>query len=251
MDEIERALFIADGRPPCAGKETRETPCEKVERTAKLVREMDKTIIFDIDGTLTNYNKFVDHYAVPYFERKYGLRTCDKTALEIEDVLAIKDYFLAKGCPLPEAEKKAGSALKRFWSSPYALMFAPFGKFRENAAKIIRYYREKGYSVEIHTTRGGNIQSGFAAKALRLCTKIQFLLNGVQIRGLRFYYYANDEDKIAGIINAQPECVFEDKPKIFSALSEKGIKTFCVSGRHNIQFPLPKFCERIDGFGTE
>ena len=211
---------------------------------------MGKTITFDIDGTLTDYSRFADRYAVPYLSKKYGFYVVNENALEIEDILAIADFFIMEGYSPLCAEAKVRAVMRKFWHSPYALMYAPFGRFRKNAANLIRHYLNTGYSVEIHTNRAGKKQYSPAAWFVRLCTKCQFLLNGVQPSRLRFLYYADDNEKALGIIAAQPELVYEDKPQIIMKLSNAGIHTMCVSGRHNKRFSLPNLCERIDGFGT-
>ena len=47
-------------------------------------------IVFDIDGTLTDYNKFVQKRAVKYFKSKYGMEVVNANALEIEDIFEMK-----------------------------------------------------------------------------------------------------------------------------------------------------------------
>ena len=42
-------------------------------------------IVFDIDGTLTDYNKFVQKRAVKYFKSKYEMEVVNADALDIDD----------------------------------------------------------------------------------------------------------------------------------------------------------------------
>lgn len=51
-------------------------------------------IVFDIDGTLTNYNEFVKNKAIPYIKSKYQLEVINPNALEIEDVFDIENHAI-------------------------------------------------------------------------------------------------------------------------------------------------------------
>ena len=56
-------------------------------------------IIFDIDGTMTDYRAYIDHYALPWFYRKYGLLPQKENELELEDILDLQNVIQAqKGC---------------------------------------------------------------------------------------------------------------------------------------------------------
>ena len=50
-------------------------------------------VIIDIDGSLTNYNKFIKKYAIPYFENRYGMYVVNADALEIEDIFDFKGFY--------------------------------------------------------------------------------------------------------------------------------------------------------------
>lgn len=50
-------------------------------------------VVVDIDGTLTDYNRFVHKRAARYFMRKFNMQVVNPCALEIEDVLKSKQHF--------------------------------------------------------------------------------------------------------------------------------------------------------------
>lgn len=44
-------------------------------------------IVLDNDATVTNYEKFIDEHAIPYFRNRYNLAVENPDALEIEDII--------------------------------------------------------------------------------------------------------------------------------------------------------------------
>ena len=53
-------------------------------------------IIFDTDGTLTNFNKFINLNALKYFEQEYGMKIVNPKALELEDIFDMDNFFTKK-----------------------------------------------------------------------------------------------------------------------------------------------------------
>ena len=53
-------------------------------------------IIFDTDGTLTNFNKFINLNALKYFEQEYGMTIVNPKALELEDIFDMDNFFAKK-----------------------------------------------------------------------------------------------------------------------------------------------------------
>lgn len=51
-------------------------------------------IIFDNDATVTEYEKFIDKYAIPFFRKRYGLSVVNPNALELEDIFELKTDFI-------------------------------------------------------------------------------------------------------------------------------------------------------------
>ena len=116
-------------------------------------------VVFDIDGTLTDYNRFVHKRAVRYFMRKYNMQVANPCALEIEDVFEIKTTFLNQGLAEAEAENKVSRMLNRFWFSKNCVYFFA-ARFRKGVASYIRRLRKDGYEVEFHTSRAKSCSLG-------------------------------------------------------------------------------------------
>lgn len=101
-------------------------------------------IIFDIDGTLTDYNAFVKETAIPYFEKQYGWTVVHPDALEIEDIFDIKSRVSRLYGP-HRAAKQCKKIMNRFWVSHRFLKYALLTRFRPYAGRTIYDFRRKGY----------------------------------------------------------------------------------------------------------
>lgn len=67
----------------------------------------------------------------------------------------------------------------------------------------------------------------------RLCTRAQFLLNGVIIRKSQLHFFEDDIAKLQAIIQEKPDLVFDDKTSIIQQLQKNKIPVVCVRGLHN------------------
>ena len=54
-------------------------------------------IIFDLDGTLTDFNQFIQENAIDYFCKKYHMEVMKSDALEIEDIFDIQKVLENSG----------------------------------------------------------------------------------------------------------------------------------------------------------
>lgn len=188
-------------------------------------------IVFDIDGTLTDYNGFVQKRAVPFFVRKYNMEVTDPNALEIEDVFEMKKRYLNKGMTEKEAEKEVHKVLNRFWFSHNVILFFTM-RFRKGVKNYIRHLKKEGHEVEFHTSRAMTCEAGLLGKTARTLTRLQFLLNGVSV-GKKIFFYENDEKKIEGILEHKPSLLYDDKREILEKAKKEKIGVICVSGVHN------------------
>lgn len=99
-------------------------------------------IIFDIDGTLTDYNKFIKQYAIPYYCKKFHMKIQYPNELEIEDIFGMNQL------PMGEQER----LLNKFWNSHYFLLFSLLGRFRRGTGSFLRKLKQQGYQVAIYTS---------------------------------------------------------------------------------------------------
>lgn len=208
-------------------------------------------IVFDLDGTLTDFNKFVFENAVPYFECKYKMQVVNSSALEIEDIFEMYTFFQKTlGCSEDEAKKEVQQALDKYWIRFQYIKYV-FSRFRYGARKILMQLKKQGFEVEIHTSRSKTCDDNIIGKIARLFTVLQFKFNGIALPKSAFYFYKNDKDKMNSILSRKPLFVFEDKVENINQLVQNGIKTICVRGVHNTQIVSGQNVEVIDGFGND
>ena len=190
-------------------------------------------IIFDIDGTLTDYNAFIDNKAIPFIIQNYHLKIKNIDFLEIEEIFDID-------------EQDKNKIIKRFWKKNFISFFTL--KFRKGVKPFFKQIRNKNHTIEIHTSRryscGNNIKSIF----VRILTWIQFILNGIFVTPSSIFFYLNDDAKINGIINANADLVFDDKPKIIEKLSQNDYKVIYIKGRHNQTVTINRNMQHIESF---
>lgn len=205
-------------------------------------------IILDNDGTITDFNKFVEENAIKYFEEKYGMRVVYPNKLEIEDIFDMKNFFINNGYDDVNSEKKVKEVLDDFWVSYKFIKFSLLNRFRPGVKEFINKKIHEGHTIEIHTSRAKTCQNNLVGKIARKFTIWQYRLNGINLPLDHFYFYENDEQKINGVMNSNPDLVFEDKPEIINRLVENGIRIMCVNGKHNRNVNITKNCIKIDDF---
>ena len=96
-------------------------------------------IIFDTDGTLTNFNKFINLNALKYFEQEYGMTIVNPKALELEDIFDMDNFFAKKYIiDKEEAKQYTKKAIDEFWINVSRFIkFSVLDKFREGATDFI------------------------------------------------------------------------------------------------------------------
>lgn len=191
-------------------------------------------IIFDLDGTLTDFNSFILKNAIPFFKNKYKLDVINQEALEIEDIFDIRNQLLNNNAICKEEaiyqEKKM---IKSFWFSTFFLKFSLGSRLRSGVKQYIDMLLRDGNCVEIHTSRAMTYKKNLAGRFAKMCTLMQLVLNGVPIHKVSCYFYENDEAKVNRIIAIKPDIVYDDKPEIIKELVLNDIKCVCVKGTHN------------------
>ena len=189
-------------------------------------------IIFDIDGTLTDYNAFVQQTAVPYFKKKYGWDVIHSNALEIEDVFEIKSRL----CELygqVQSEEQFEKVMDKFWIGHRFLKYALLTKFRPYTRKTICDFRRKGYIVEFWTSRQKTTEKNIIGALARALTVFQFYVNGIFVPYKSIRFYKSDKEKLADILKEQPAIVVDDKPEVIEALDRHHSLCICIGGVHN------------------
>lgn len=190
-------------------------------------------VVFDIDGTLTNFNEFLEKHAYNYFIKKYGFMVKYPNKLELEDIFDIKNTLIERyGYDQKKAEIEMKKILDEFWVGMNFLKFSIFGKFRKGASEVLNKFKKSGVNIKIVSSRSKTTENNLVGSIAREFTYMQFLNNGIKLNKEDFYFCENDEQKIEIIKNFGPNIVFEDKPEIINELS-KTSKVICIPGTHN------------------
>ena len=190
-------------------------------------------IIFDLDGTLTDFNYFIEKNAIPFFKKNYNMEVIYPDALEIEEIFDIENKLHKQGLSDTEAKRKMDEMLNHFWIGLNFVKFTLLCRFRENASKYIKKLIKQGHSVEIYTSRDKTCQKNFVGFIARFFTYLQCMLNGISIRKCRISFFSDDKQKMKKIVEVRPDLVFEDKAENLNHLNKNRILAICVSGRHN------------------
>ena len=209
-------------------------------------------IILDTDGTMTDFNAYIKEKAIPYFQKHYGMTIQNPNALEVEDIFQMDDFFAQKyQLSKEEAKQYTKKALDRFWVSIRFVQFSLLEKFRPGTREYIQKAIQDGHEVEVHTSRAKSCENTRIGSICRAFTIGQYWINGIYLPTKKFHFYPNDSEKVKGILAANPDLVFDDKPEILSTLTEQGIKSICVEGCHNQEVQESKNLRKIKTFTKE
>lgn len=209
-------------------------------------------IVFDIDGTLTDYNHFLRETAYPFFQRKYQMPVVFPNCLEPEDIFDMNRFFQKKyKCTSEEAHHYTQQALDDFWISFRFVKYALLYKFRFGVRECFNHLRKEKHILEIYTSRAKTCGTGLLRKLSRTFTIIQFYRNGIFLSPREIHFFGSDQEKVAAIVAAGTDLVFDDKPKIIETLVSQGIKCACVSGHHNQILTENESIQMLDCFSCE
>ena len=156
-------------------------------------------IIFDTDGTLTNFNKFINLNALKYFEQEYGMTIVNPKVLELEDIFDMDNFFAKKYIiDKEEAKQYTKKAIDEFWINVSRFIkFSVLDKFREGATDFINNSLKNNHIIEVHTSRAKTTEDNSIGELARKFTYLQYKVNGVKIPYNAFHFYKSDEEKVA------------------------------------------------------
>ena len=206
-------------------------------------------IVFDLDGTLTDFNSFIVKNALPLFKNKYGLEVINKEALEIEDIFDIRNQLRKNNTiSMEEAIYQEKKMIKSFWFSVFFLKFSIGSRLRSGVKEYINMLLKDGNCVEIHTSRAMTCKKNIVGRFAKMCTLIQLGINGIPIHKVSCFFYENDDAKVNRIVEIKPDIVYDDKPEIIKELVLNDIKCVCIKGVHNKDVIDSNFVKVIEEF---
>lgn len=208
-------------------------------------------IIFDIDGTMTDYHAYIETYALPWFYKRYGLRPIKPDRLELEDILDLQAMLqMRHGCTPSQAERKARKLLDRYWISHRSIHYLLLTRFRPGCRAAVKRAKELGAQTWIYTSRAHTARRDLIGGCARLFTMGQLWLNGVWVKPSRIRFFQDDQEKLEGILRAEPQLVFDDKVEILDALRQRNIPAVCVAGPYNTEIHSGDGMERITEYSA-
>jgi 1-acyl-sn-glycerol-3-phosphate acyltransferase len=203
-------------------------------------------ISFDIDGTMTNFSKFV-FSAEKYFKRKHNMSIVNPNGLEIEDVFDIKNVLIGRGYSEAEAIEETKRITDKYWVSIRFIRFSLLGRFRKGVKNTIKQLKKDGHKIEIDSSRAKTTKSNIVGKIARCFTRWQCKFNGVRLSKQNITFYENDDKKVDEIKNKSIQLLFDDKPEVINEVC-KFANVICINTDYNRDIQFPKNVIRIDGF---
>lgn len=189
------------------------------------------TVGFDIDGTLTDFYRFVAEHGRGYLRRKGIEPAVDPKGYDLDGYFGLEAHFRLAGIPDGHARQKSGELLKGFWNAAYlAYLREPF--IPGPAAAVRGLYRA-GHRILIVSSRRGAADRGLRGRFIRGSIRWQFRHNSVPFHEL--VLAGDDGQKEAAIRRLAPDLFVEDKRHLIKSLSSF---THCVALERPYNSPL-------------
>jgi len=204
-------------------------------------------IIFDIDGTMTDFENFVLKKASPYMKRKYGVEATNYDGYDIDQVFELEKKYQELGTTQELAKAYSDKLMGKFWEANYiAYILAPFKKgAKETIAKLAK----EQANIEFCSSRRKSTQTDFKGRFVRNTIKLQLLLN--LGRRHKVSLFEDDESKMNYILAKENIIMVDDKPELLKMLdSYDTIDGVCINASYNKEenFPLPSKILRVNGY---
>lgn len=186
-------------------------------------------IFCDIDGTLTDFEKFVNMYS-PQYMKKYGWKIDNPYGYDIDQLFSIKEKLSRVGLNNTEKEYECEKIVRQFWNIYYLkYLFTPMRFGVHNTSMQIK---KQGWELVIITSRKKATERDFLGHLVYLTIRLQLWLNGVHYDKL--IICANDIKKIRIIKKCLPDVLIEDKPEIINQVGDI-IPTICIKSSYNME----------------
>lgn len=197
----------------------------------------------DIDGTLTNFEKFVANNSKKYMKKKYGLELTNPDGYDLDEMYELEKRFLERGLSEEEAKNKSKKILDKYWNK-YFIKYL-FTSFRPEVKDAIKALYYSGNQVEIFSSRKKTTQNSALGKFVRNSSLLSLRLHGIKVDKVNFF--EDDESKIEAIKQARLHLLFDDKPEVIKQLS-KNNHIVCIDSSYNREIDESKNITRISDF---
>lgn len=201
-------------------------------------------IVFDIDGTFTDFEKFVLKNAPKYVEKKLGLLPTNLKGYDVDQVFDIENQMVKKGVSKEEAALISKKTMDSFWVK-YYLKYSLLTPYRTGVRRIINTLYEAGHEIILASSRKKTCDDNLIGKMVRATTIFQATLNGVKRD--KFLLFPDDEAKMETIKLLNPDIVVDDKPELIQEFS-KFTSVICINSNYNFYHNFQSSVFRVNGF---
>lgn len=200
-------------------------------------------ICCDVDGTLTDFERFVLKYGVIFLKKFYNLTDLeiDYEGYDLDEVFInqkLEEYF-KKMYGISKEE-----VLNKFWNIFYPLYISQ--KLKPGASQFFRKLTEDS-ELFITTSRKKSTSKSLLGLFVRKTIIAQLRLNFIPYNKVLFF--EDDDSKMEYIKRINPILVFDDKPTIINELMNDGLRVICQDASYNRNCDFDTL--RISGYGQE
>lgn len=164
----------------------------------------------DIDGCLTDIEKFHFTYGVPFFEKKFH------KCIVNENGKSIRQLF--------DCSKKEEA---RFWLK-HSIKYSIKDPVRDGASEFTKWAYENGHKIYIITSRAMSTKKNVIGKIMRFAVKRWLKKSGIQYDDITFC----DEDKLPALKKYNVSYMVEDDPDNIVAMQDI-TKVICIAAKCN------------------
>ena len=204
---------------------------------------------FDLDGTLTDFEKFVLEHAPEYMKSKYNMDIVNVHGYDVDQVFDIENELTKRGFSKEQAVIEANKILSEFWEKFY-VSYSLLTPFRPGVKETIDKLRKDGVEILIFTSRKKTCDKGILGEIVRKTTRLQFLLNKIRIENSKLIFLPTDEAKLDVLRKYNLVAMVDDKPELVTAISEF-TDVVCINCSYNINHNIPISARRVAGYEND
>ncbi len=202
-------------------------------------------VLFDIDGTLTNFEKFVLENGSKYMLKKHGLGVANVNGYDIDQVFALQRYFFDEGCEPIKAKEKSDKIMKAFWNMYYLKYLRT--PFRAGSAEMIRQLQKEGHQVAFVSSRKHSTENSLLGKFVKASIDWQFRANGLHDQNIILF-----EDDLYKMMFLYSEShnnhiLLDDKPELIYDIAES-MDAICIESAYNDHHYLGRNVQRFNNY---
>lgn len=168
----------------------------------------------DIDGTLTDFKKFLIENSQKYMQKKHGLKLTNPDGYDIDQMYEIEKYYINQGYSENTAYLKSQAIMNDYWHNPINFLKYIFKGLKPGVGDFTKKLYYSGNQVIIFSSRKKATDSNLLGKIVKTLTILSLKLKGVKADKILFF--PNDYEKTCEIRKEKIDVMFEDKPELIA-----------------------------------